>query len=290
MGWWRFWDREQPAEVASTAKDAARPAERLRRPTHDDAPTPRDPSLERRVAQLRQRRAALLYDIAQGELALQPNNPWQDRIDLLSEAIETVETDLRTLDSGPADIPSPPLAPIPITSVTASGDDLASVAFTIGDEAFRFEEQVDWDQRGGPTVRGDLQPVAGDVERLPIPDLPLDVARALRDHLSDSIVVFATDLRDRSLASRPLPESSTLADLARPCPDCGGWTDWSGRCPACTRREIERQRLRLERDRLDEDRRKEADERHRLAEGLATTRRRLSAADTDLRSLGVEPG
>ncbi len=290
MGWWKFWDREQSSESPPAPVSTVRPvASASERPEPSPkARQPVDPATERRIAQLRQRQAALRYDLSQSETALLPDNPWQDRIDLLSEAIATVEVDIANLATAPSSR-WPAIAPVPITGVSANAGDLATVAFTIGGETFRFEEQVDWDQRGGPTVRGDLQPVSGDVDKIVDPDFSLDVRQALRDHLTDSIAVFATDLRDRALSDEPLPPSPTLADLARPCPECGGWMDWSGRCPACTRRDIERQRLRVERDRLDADRRSEAEERHRLAEGLSTTRRRLSAVATDLKALGVEP-
>lgn len=287
MGWWRFWDREQ-SDKAPTAVEAEIKAGRPRPVPARNMRNRQDPPTERRMAQLRQRQEALRYDIAQGELALQANNPWQDRIDLLSEAIATVEADISGLSTAPTQ-PMPEITPTPFTAIVASGGDLAQVSFTIGDEPFRFEELVDWDQRGGPTVRGDLQQVAGAVDRFVDSTLSLDVRHSLRDHFADSIVVFATDLRDRALSDEPLPSGLTLADLARPCPECGGWMNWSGRCPACVRRDIERQRLRVERDRLDADRIKEADERHRLAEGLATTRRRLSAVTTELTSLGVAP-
>lgn len=288
MGWWKFWDKEQSSGPSPVAARAPGPIDPARAKPRPEPRRSSDPATERRIAQLRQRQAALRYDFAQSELALLPDNPWQDRIDLLGEAIATVEADIASL-SVPRPSTRPAISPAPITAVSATAGDLATVTFAIGDEVFRFEEQVDWDQRGGPTVRGDLQPVAGDVERVIDPGFDLDDRRALREHLTDSIAVFATDLRDRALSDEPLPTSPTLADLAMLCPECGGWMDWSGRCLACTRRDIERQRLRVERDRLDADRRSEADERHRLAEGLSTTRRRLTAVATDLTALGVDP-
>lgn len=291
MGWWKFWDREQSREPSPSSPAAVRPPGPNDSARPNPRPEPRqpsDPATERRIAQLLQRQTALRYDLVQSELALQPDNPWQVRIDLLSEAIATVEADIASQSAAPS-LRRPEVTPIPITSVSATAGELATVTFTIGGETFRFEEQVDWDQRGGPTVRGDLQPVSGNVDNVVDPGLDLDVRQSLHDHLTDSIAVLATDLRDRALSDQPGPSSPTLADLARPCPECGGWMEWSGRCPACTRRDIERQRLRVERDRLDADRRAEADERHRRAEGLSITRRRLSAVATDLSALGVEP-
>lgn len=229
----------------------------------------------------------MIFDIDQGELALQLENPWRDRIDLLSEAIANVESDLAALDALPATT-APAIDPVSIVDIVASGGELIQIAFTIGEERFHFEEQVDWDQRGGPTVRGDLQLVSGSVDSLLGSARTVDERVALRNHLIDSIVVFATDLRDRTLSGEPLPSAPILTDLAKPCPTCGGWMVWNGRCPACTSRAIERQRLRVERDRLDGDRRKEADERHRLADGLPISRRRLAAVETDITNLGFE--
>ncbi len=285
MGWWRFWDKEREHEPPQEAVRVPREQAAWARV---DAVRQRPPDManNRRIAELRRRREVMIFDIEQGELALQPDNPWQERIELLGEAIANVEADLAALDTLPASTVSA-VEPVPIVDIVARGEELIQTAFTIGDERFRFEEQVDWDQRGGPTVRGDLQLVSGSVDSLLGSARTVDERVALRDHLSDSIAVFATDLRDRTLSGEPLPAAPTLADLAKPCPTCGGWMDWNGRCPACTSRAIERQRLRVERDRLDGDRRKEADEQHRLADGLVISRRRLAAVETDIISLGV---
>lgn len=287
MGWWRFWDKDPTTTAAPQAEEPSGPPRRERQRPDPFQRTQFDPTTERRIAELRRRRDAMRFDIEQGELALQEQNPWQERIDLLTESLATIDADIAALDAAPS-APAPSVDPTPIRDIEAIGGELARVGFTIGAERFRFEEQVDWDQRGGPTVRGDLQSVEGDIDRLIPAGFAVDAQRALRDHLADSVAVFATDLRDRALDGRPMPSSPTLADLARPCPACGGWMDWHGRCPACTVRDIERHRLRGEAERLDGERQKEADERHRLAEALPIARRRLAAVATDLRALGAE--
>lgn len=284
MGWRRLRDKVLPPK-AQPHQETAAPA----RPLHVSPPRQQPGAGERgndaRLAQLRRRRDALMYDIDQGLLAQQPENPWQDRINLLTEALANVEADIASLESRPV-VRRPGVDPVPIESISAAGDDLIRVEFTIAGERFVFEEQADWDERGGPTVRGDLQPDAGDVSRLVPTSFNVDDRRALNDHLRESVAVFASNLRDRSLSGEPLPQSPTLQDLARPCLECGGWMDWNGRCAECAARDIERQRLRGEANRLDDERRKEAEERHRLAEGLPISQRRLAAVEADIRALG----
>ena len=284
MGWRRIRDKVLPTRSEHSG-DAPVPARPLHvQPLGPDS-RPGDRGVDTRLAGLTRRRDALLYDIDQGLLAQQPENPWQNRIELLTDALATVEVDLAAVESRRV-VHRPPVEPTPIAAITTAGNDLIRVEFSIGGEQFVFEEQADWDERGGPTVRGDLQPVAGDPSRLIPPSFDMDDRQALNDHLRDSVAVFASNLRDRSLAGEALPQSATLVDLARPCPDCGGWTDWNGRCAECALREIERQRLRTEANRLDDERRKEADERHRLAEGLPISQRRLAAVETEIRALG----
>ncbi len=284
MGWRRIRDKVLPTRSEHTGETPT-PAMPLHVSPVRPAPRLGDSGVEARLAGLRRRRDALLFDIDQGLLAQQPVNPWQDRIELLTDALATIEADLTAIE-GRQVVRRPPVEPTPITAISAAGHDLIRVRFLIGGEQFVFEEQADWDERGGPTVRGDLQPVAGDVSRLIPPSFDVDDQRALNDHLRDSVAVFASNLRDRSLAGDPLPQSATLLELARPCSECGGWIDWNGRCAECALREMERQRLRAEANRLDDERRKEAEERHKLAEGLPISQRRLTAVEADIQALG----
>ena len=286
MGWRRIKDR---LLSTNTQPDTAS-APVVERPLTIAPPirrrTPEDRGTEQRLADLHRRRDALVYDIEQGMLAQQPANPWAERIALLTETLANVRNDMDAIDARPR-IQRPTVDPIKIMSIQSvvTDNDLYVVSFTIADESFRFEEQVDWDERGGPRVRGDLQQVAGNADRLVPATFSDDDATAFAEHLRHSIVVFATDLRDCALAGDPDMPTPTLADLAQPCPTCGGWTEWGGRCPECAARERERHVLLAESNRLEDERRSEADEQHRLSDGLPISQRRLAAVEADIRTL-----
>jgi hypothetical protein len=83
-----------------------------------------------------------------------------------------------------------------------------------------------------------------------------------------------------------LPPPATLADLARPCDECGGWHDWHGTCAECQRRAWRRQELDVEEERLRTERAREDEERARLADRFPTARRRLAEVDAEIASLG----
>jgi len=287
---WRFWEKSEEAPAA----DAARPRiATIGRPPPRTPASPgpaRAPSLdgearERKRAQLLRRRESLLYDVEQGELALRPENPWQDRIALLDEAIAAVEAERAALAAEPP-APTFPVPPIPITDVAATAGEPAAVSFAIDGEAFRFEEEIDWDQRGGPRVRGELRQQSGDAARLVPPETPPDRRDALAAHFAASVAVFATDLRDRAVEGTSLPDAPTRADLAQTCPECGGWKDWRGHCAACTERAWRRQALDAEVERLATEQATAAEERRRQAERLPIARRRLADLDAELAAVG----
>jgi len=240
---------------------------------------------QRRIAGLRRQRLAILYDIEQGELAAAAENPWTDRIALLGEALETVATDLATsaqVEPGPWH----PLPAEPIAIERLEAGDVATVVLAAGGERFLYTEEPDWAERGHQVARSELGLRAGVAGRLVPEDTPAALRQALADHLADSLFVLATDLRDRALDDEPLPEEPTLADLARPCPTCGGWTDWRGTCQACARRNAAIAALKREESRLLDERQREADERNRLVEGLPIARRRQRDVATELARLG----
>ncbi len=293
MVWRRLLGKEpknppKPDEV--TVTDGARTATRGAPQPRPAAPRPPgqldEVTRERRRRELLRRREAVLFDIEQGELALHPENPWQERIDLLSDALATVEADREVLARRPLE-PTFPLPPLPITGIETTVGDQATVRFAIGGEQFVFAEEIDWDERGGAVVRGDLRHQAGEASHVIPSETPSDRRDALAQHLTDSVAVFATDLRNRALAGDVLPLTPTLADLARPCTECGGWGDWHGRCPACVRRDMERQALDAETARLEAERSREAEERHRWADRLPIARRRLADIEADLAALGT---
>ena len=263
----------------------------LPRPAAPSAPppAPTDAQRARRVADLRRRRDAILFDVEQAELARRPDNPWSERAALLGDAIATVETDLATLAAHQPEIGFPlPATPIRDIAASAADGGQISVAFAIGDEAFRFGEEVDWDQRGGAVVRGEFRHHAGDPAALVPVDAPPHRREVLARHLTDSLFVFATDLRNRALAGEPLPTAPTLADLARPCAECGGWADWHARCPECLTRDRQRRELSAEAERLHRDRAAEDEDRHKWAERLPIARRRLADVEADLAALGAD--
>ncbi|HWV36772.1 MAG TPA: hypothetical protein VNZ55_14145 [Thermomicrobiales bacterium] len=249
----------------------------------------REVSVEARRAAFERKRLAIEFDIAQGELASDEENPWNHRIELLTEALDTVREDQEALKEVPKE-PYAPVPPIPVTDISVDKTDAIAVAFTIAGHGFRYEEVLDWAERGHTVASPELRVVACPVAEI-IPDsIPAELREPLTRHLTDSIAVFATDLRDRALDDEPMPEGVTLADLARECPACGGWADWHGRCEACTRRKGQAQALRMEQNRLLQERANEAEERHRLAERLPLARRRLRDLEADIAAFEQQHG
>ncbi len=238
-----------------------------------------------RLATLRRRRTAALYDAEQGEMAQAEDNPWRERAELLTESLETVESDRAAviqIDKQPYH----PVEPAPIRDLNVDLDnDIATVAFDIGKERFRWEEPRDWAERGRQVIRDDLVRTSGATDPLLPGDVPAALRDPLRAHLDASLFVLATDLRDQALNDEPMPTGLTLADLARPCPKCGGWTDVLGRCQACARRHARIQQLDQERNRLLSERAEELEEEHRMAERLSIARRRLADIDTEIATL-----
>lgn len=250
----------------------------------DERSAPRlrpDPSVAEQRNAYERRRIALQFDIDQGELASSPDNPWTHRIELLGEALANVEDDLRRAE----EIEPGPYHPLPATPITEIGVERGegiALSFRVGNEAFAFEEVLDWAERGTQVARPELVQVVGDVAALVPADTPAELAGPLRQHLADSVVTFAIDLRNRTLDDDPLPGTPTLADLARPCDTCGGWTDWKGHCDTCSTRKARVQELFRERTRLLKERANEAEERHRLADRLPLARHRMRDLENEI--------
>ncbi len=282
----RFWDkaerRDGDGQAAAQQADraASPPAERRR-----SNQSPASPETELRLNRLRRRRDMVLFDVEQAEAALRPDNSWQERAALLTEALETIDADRQALTQA-SSAPSPALPSTPISDIDVHATDEASVAFRIGDEPFHYQEAIDWAERGTTVVRGDLRHQSGDVAALIPPDLAPATAERLREFLTDSLFSFAVDLRDRALRGEALPEHVTLADLAKPCPDCGGWVDWRGMCPECQRRDWRRQQLDSEARRLMDERAQELDDQAKWAERLPVARRRLADVEAEIAALG----
>ena len=238
--------------------------------------------IRRKLATLKRRHTAALYDIEQGELASAEDNPWKQRIRLLTEALETVDQDRVAAER----VEPGPYHPVPATPITGMSveieNDVAAVRYTVGDERFVYEEPLDWAERGHQITRTELRRTAGDPAKVLPDNTPAEMRDALLHHLDTSLFVLATVLRDRTLEEEPLPEDATLADLARPCPVCGGWTDYRGRCQHCARRAARLQELFRERTKLLDERAAEVEEQHRMAERLPLARRRLADVDTEI--------
>jgi hypothetical protein len=279
MVWKRLFGQKSEPPPAEAGRPESDPGVIVRR-----QPLAADPAMQGRLDAVRRRRDMAAYDLERSESARQAENPWRERMDLLDRSLATIEDDLRALD---AIRPLPPIAlpETPITDIAVDLEEPLSVAFTIGPERFRWEEEPDWDQRGGPVVRGQIQQRTGNAAALVPADIPPERRESLQRHLEESTAVFAIDLRDRALDGEPLPEHPTLADLARPCPECGGWRDWRGHCDACATRAWQEQSLRAEAARLAQERDDEESERHKWAERLPVARKRLADIDAEIAAL-----
>ena len=287
---WRFWERKEPRAAPRAVEAEAPRVSRsgLRLPPPRERAPAGDPASQDRLASLRKRRDGMRYDLERAEAANRPANPWRDRIALLDESLATIEADLARLGAMPP-LPAFPLPPVPIEEIAVATTDPVTVSFRIGAERFLFSEETDWDQRGGPVVRGDLRHREGDAAALLPAETPPDRREALAGHLGESVIVFATDLRNRALdgeppapTGQPLP---TLADLAAPCPVCGGWREWGGTCETCAARAYEEQRLNAEAVRLQTEREAEENDRHKWAERLPLARRRMADVEAEIAKL-----
>lgn len=287
-------NEDTPQESDPKPNPARQPGTRtlplhMQRIVEDRSRPQREVSVEAQRAAFDRKRLAIEFDIAQGELASEDENPWSHRIELLTEALETVKQDQDALKDIPKE-PYAPVPPIPITGISVNKPEGIDVGFTIADHRFHYEEVLDWAERGHTIASPELRVVECPVDEIIPSAVPDDLREPLIRHLTDSIAVFATDLRDRALDDVPMPENVTLADLARECPTCGGWADWHGRCDACTRRKGQAQTLRMEQNRLLQERANEAEERHRLAERLPLARRRLRDLEDDIAAFEQQHG
>lgn len=241
---------------------------------------------ETRRHALERRRMAIQFDLDQGELAQEPDNPWTHRIELLTEALVNVESEL----AASRQVTTQPYHPLPATSIDeieVSDTEPYRVSFTIGGEQFVWQERLDWIERGGILAQPELGQESGNARLLVPGDTPAELVGVLGDHLEDSVTALAVSLRDARLNEGPLPSSATLAHLAKPCPVCGGFTDWNGHCNVCAHRKVQENRLFQERQHLMKERSAEAEERHRLSERLPLARKRMADLERELANLGT---
>lgn len=242
---------------------------------------------ESRRAALERRRMAIQFDIDQGELALSEDNPWTHRIELLSEALGNVETELQAARQV-EEQPYHPLPESPITDITVSPTEPYQVSFTIGSEAFQWGERLDWIERGGILAQPEFVQEAGDAANLVPNDTPPALVEPVAGHLRESVMAFAIVLRDAQLGDEQMPADVTLADLAPKCPVCGGWMDFNRTCNACAVRKVNEHQLFQERQHLMKERSSEAEERHRLGERLSLALRRMEDIDRQLAELKAQ--
>ena len=283
---WKFWENQReelpPPAPPPVTGTSVRPRTDL--PVSRAQPgTPQADQLDR----LRRRREAVLFDVNQSELASEPDNPWRERVALLDQALVDVRSERARIEA--VRLPAGrTLDPVPITDVEVLLGPPPTVSFTIGGERFHYEEEIDWAERGTQIARSELQMRSGDVAAV----LPSDVAdpdrERLIDHLTDSFFTLASDLRDRTIAGEPLPETITLADLAQPDVDNGGWLEWNGSSPEGARRQSLTRAIDAEEQRLLSERSRELEEMEKLADRLPIAHRRLADVDAEIAALGVD--
>ena len=241
---------------------------------------PVDPEIAaRRRTRLERRIRNLEHDIARAESAERANSRWQQRIDEVGAAIRQAEADAKTLAAPRQPREAIPLPPTPVTDIDVQTDIPATVRFRIGDEAFRFSEEVDWTERGEQRSIPGLRRFEGDPDALIPENVPEDRCDDLQEHLRHAIGALAIALRDQPEQRAALV---TLADLATPCPVCGNWRDLRDRCITCQRREWQAEELRAEVQRMIEERNSLLDEIASQRDALPVLRRQLQDARAEL--------
>src|SRR5918994_4184832 len=162
MAWKRLFGKQTNTDSSPASAATPEPDDSgvLRR-----RPPAADPAMQSRLDALRQRRDMAAYDLERALAARQPENPWRERMELLDRSLATIEDDLHALDAT-APLPPIPLPETPITDIEVRLEEPVSVAFTIGPERFLWEEEIDWDQRGGPVVRGQVLQRSGNAAAL----------------------------------------------------------------------------------------------------------------------------
>jgi hypothetical protein len=286
MPHWKFWEKPPDEQIrpAPESTESRRFSARPRTDLVNPAATA-DPAKAEKLAGLRRRREAVLFDVEQSEMATGPDNAWQERVALIDEALADVRADRERLlaEKHP---PGAPLDPTPLADISVSEGPPPAVTFRVGGERFSYEEDLDWAERGFQLARSELQPRSGDPAALIPSDFPSDQRDALLEHLTGSLFVFASGLRDRVLAGRPLPTGVTLADLARPDTEHGGWLDWHGHSAEGAQMQIRLRESDAEEQRLLDERARELEEMERFADRLPIARRRLADIDAEIAALG----
>jgi len=281
---WRFWERPaEPSEPAPAPPRRTAPAGEIIRP--EPAPAAPRPTLDtaQRLANLRRRREALQFDLDQSELATMPENPWRERMALLSETMRQVRAELDGLTTPKLERPAFP--PTPVTIEEVRWEDPASILLAIGDEHFSYGSEVDWAERGTYISRNELVLQNGDPANLIPESFPSELRDEATERLAEALFIFASDLRRRAESDEPLPSGVTLDAIIGICPQCGGWIAWGGYCPTCTAYAQQRQALSDEAARIGAEVQREEEERAKLADRLTVARRRLADTDAEIAKL-----
>jgi hypothetical protein len=281
---WRFRQGENRPEQPN------KPSGQPEQPTEERAPYIRDAEV-RSLRRLLQRRRDLEFDIEQALSARQPVNRWIERVDQLNAAITQAQADLATATPRHSGRPPLSLDEMPIETVEVRPAEPATVILRTGEHLLEYQEELDWAERGHQMALPQIYRIKGDVVALLPEPLEADERTRLVEHLRHSFAALANEVLERTIDDEPIREL-TLADLARPCPDCGGWLDLKGRCPECTELDWQRQQIRADLSRLIKERNDVLRDMERLRERLPIIRRQLADVEADIEELrckGVKP-
>ncbi len=251
---------------------------------------PNDPAVrERRRARLERHIRDLRYDLDRAEQAQTDANRWTERVDGINQAIEQARQDIETVMTVPPGWVPHPLPAWPVVIESVQPNEPAEIRLRIGEVPFLYSEALDWAERGHQKAPPELRRAEGEIEHLMPETIPSDRRDELRDHLAHGLATLVTQVREDALDGKPIP-SLTLADLASPCPTCGGWRDLKGRCPACQEREWQADHLRADIDRLIKERNDQLEELAKFRDRLPVLRRQLADSEAELAMLGNRRG
>jgi hypothetical protein len=285
MPLWRFRQGDQQPDEKKRADEQPPNPEQKGTPYIREAET-------RRLRRLLQRHADIAFDLAQAESARQPVNRWTERIDQLNDAIAQAQADLAAATPKPVDRQPVALPETPIETVEVRQADPATVVLRAGDTVLQYREEPDWAERGHQIALPQLQRTAGDITAFLPETLRAEEREQLVEHLRHSFATLANDVLERAVDGEHTI-TPTVADLARPCPECGGWLDLKGRCPRCIKLEWQRQRIRSDLARLTKERNEVMQDLERFRERLPIIRRQMADVEADIEALrrkGVEAG
>ena len=244
----------------------------------DDQPL--DPAtVERRRSRLTRRISNLEHDIRQARSANQRGNQWQRRIEEIDAAIAQASADADAIQHQAERHRPVALSATPVRNVNVSTEIPATVRFEIGNESFRYAEEIDWTERGEQRSQPGLRRFDGDPDALVPADLPEHRAEALREHLRHAIGAYAIALRDGQVS---IESSPSLSALATPCSECGNWRDLRDRCITCQRVAWRASEVQAEVRRMLDERNRLMDEISRQREALPILERQLRDAKTEL--------